>query len=1041
MPRRDEVIAAMRDALQVQDPEWDISPGTPEWKIIEALGQQIENLTFNSVLNDFHFDVDKKNGLELDLFMSLFGYGRIRARRATGEVTFSRGTAALQDYIIPLGTQVFVPATTFNPAIYFQTTISAVLPTGATEVSVPVQSVAGGTIGNVGVGTIVGIATSIGGVTAVINNQAITGGRDSEADQDLRDRWRATVFRNISGTEDQFLALAFNESAFVTRANLVGPIERYSEQIQLVAPEDLTTTTPWEALCTAGTTTTTLTVSAGTKNNLPIATLADSSTHYYVGVHDGTDFLEIIKVTNRAAGSGTLTVVRASSPVNASAVPRTLYVVWPSSVTDSAYTYPAGGEVVGLDIGLTTQQVGRRGNDYELITELPSNKEVAGIYPNPSLFVNSVGATTFGLDSVIEMEHEYTPISSRNDPGDTRTGDYFSLFTGRSAEKVDLFVDGSDPLVIVEQIPFRHDHIFGVDVSVSDYLRDDGVNQPVSGNYFTQLSKSPIVSIPASITVPATATTVATTYYKDEDYWLVIDQTVLEGSPRSSNGIEWNTPLSVDDNAAYAAGTFSATVQATAGNLNGWYSYIVTYEVDGTETLSITDTPETAAAVNVSGSTGRNDLVVPAYVPGPAHSTIWRKIYRTTSQASQAAALAATHYLLKVVKDNTNVTFEDNKTDAKLDLNITPPRSTPPVDAEFSVDYSYNNLIERLDAQVDLVRLVGMDTLVHEADDIQLKFNLGVVVVPGMNISDLKADINTNLFAWIQRKSFQNNIQIADVIDQVSNSSGVDNVRLAREDEARNEVQKLTVTLPTTPSATRDQYTITLGDYTSGVITYNDTQQDVRETLEAMPNVHEGNTYATVTQNGGTIATAATTFDVTDNGSLHTDYDVGGPVREDFYVEIDNEIMYVESAVDNGATLTWTVRRAQLGTTAIDHDDDPGIDVHILGDVAVVRSTTGSPVSAYVYTIHYLPNLYTGVNDWGTRELDNLVATNATENSQLTLTVQERTSGSGWGIQKVAHNDLTIIDSFTTLDDIYLASDELPSLFAVDVIVKAQNSF
>ena len=200
MPRRDEVIASMRDALQVQDPEWDISPGSPEWKILEAVAQQIENITFNSVLNDYHFDVDKKAGLELDLFMSLFGFARIRARRATGEVTFQRGTPALQDYIIPLGTQVFVQATAFNPALYFQTTISAVLPQGATEVSVPVQAVVGGSTGNVAAFTITGMATAVGGVTAVINSQAISGGRDAESDEDLRDRWRATVFRNISGT-------------------------------------------------------------------------------------------------------------------------------------------------------------------------------------------------------------------------------------------------------------------------------------------------------------------------------------------------------------------------------------------------------------------------------------------------------------------------------------------------------------------------------------------------------------------------------------------------------------------------------------------------------------------------------------------------------------------------------------------------------------------------------------------------------------------------------------------------------------------------
>lgn len=1037
----------MRDALQIQDPEWDISPGSPEWKVLEAVAQQIENLTFNSVLNDFHFDVDKKSGLELDLFMSLFGYSRIRAKRATGEVTFSRGTAATFDYVIPLGTQVFVPATDFNPAIYFQTTISAVLATGDTEVSVPVQSVIGGTIGNVGTGAVSGMASTVGGVTSVTNLQAITGGRDAEADSDLRDRWRATVFRNISGTEDQFLGLIYNESAFVHRANLVGPIERYSEQLQLIEPEDLTTSTPWEALVTAGTTTTTLTVSAGTKKNLPIATLADTDSHFYAAISDGDSFFEIVKVTNRASGSGTLTVVRASSPVDASTINRDLFVVFPSSVPDSKYTYPPGGEVVGLDIGLTTQQVGRRGDiiglgDYQLITThdglsslLTSTKIVAGA-ATPMLYVTATGAQSFGLGSIVQVESEYTPLSSRNEPAD------------HVAEKVDLFHDGEDPLTITEQIPYRTDYTFGDNLTETDFLRDDGVNEPVAPNRFIQLSKSPVVSVPSSITVPATTLSPSRTYYKDEDYWLVDDKTNLEGSPRAQNGIEWKNSLSVDDNAAYAAGVFSASAVAGGGNLNGWYSYVITYEVDGQETLSISDTPEGPGVTN-SGSFGKNNLTIPLYVPGPAHSVIWRRVYRSVSSATQNAADAGPFYLLKVIRDNTTVAFADNKSDDALDTDVQPPKAEPDVDSTLSIEYSYNALTERLDAQVDLVRLVGMDTLVHVADVVQLKFNLAVVVVAGMNPTDLKADINTNLDAWINRKTFQNNVQVADVIDVVSNAAGVDNVRLARETEARNEVQKVTVTLPASPSTTRDKFTLTIGGVTSGSIVYNDTQFDVREKLEAMPNIHEGNTFATVTQDGGALTSNDTVLTVTNNPSLRVgNINAGAPLSGFYFqIDVDAEIMYVESVVDNTGTLDWTIRRAQLNTTAASHTD--GGFVHVLGDVAVTRETLGSPIEAYVYNVYFLPNGYTGVNDWGTRELDNMTASKATENSQVTLAVAEKVSGAGWGIQRIALNDMTIISGDSdprfvdgaTLDDIYLSSDELPTLFAVDVVVKAQNTF
>lgn len=1025
MPRRDEALASMRDALQIQDPEWDIAPGSPEWKILEAAAQQIENVTFNSVLNDFHFDVDKKSGLELDLFMSLFGYSRIRARRATGEVTFSRGTPATQDYIISLGTQVFVPATAFSPAIYFQTTISAVLPTGATEVSVPVQAVVGGTTGNVGSGSITGLATSVGGITAVFNVQAISGGRDFESDSDLRDRWRATVFRNISGTEDQFLGLAYNETGFVTRANLVGPIERYSEQVQLQAPYDLTTASPWAGtLNDAGggldTSETGVTLTSGHGDRFPVVTVNDEP--FYIGLFAGGQYKEIMQVVTRSAGSDTLTVSSRSGYGVTHTDGDAVRQVFPSSVTDSKYTYPPGGEIVGLDIGLTTQQVGRRGSDYYLITDrdgIPHHAEA--IFP--LLYVTAVGATNFGLDSIIEMESEYTPLSSRNDP------------ENQVAEKVDMFVDGEDALSVVEQVPMRHDKIFGTDVSQSQFLRDDGVTHPIVGNFYTQLSKAPIISVPTSITVAATETTAATTYYKDEDYFLVghdDDDDGFAGSPRASNGLEWNFPTSTDFSSQTP--TFATTLTATAGKLDAYYSYVVTYEIDGIE--STPSDPEHTSTLNVAASSGRTNIVLPTSDAVGA-TTIWRKVYRSLASEAFAESDVGPFYLLKIVKNNTSTAFEDNKADSALNLNVRPPQDAPPVDAPLAVEYSYNNLIERLDAQVDLVRLVGMDTLVHAADQVQLKFNLAVVIVPGMNITDLKADINTNLFAWIQRKTFQNNIQIADLIDVVSDSAGVDNVRLARSSEARSEVQKVTViSTVDTPSTTRDLFTLTIGDVESGDIVYNDSATDVRETLEAMPNIQEGNTFAT--QMNGGINASTTSVQVDDNPGLHPGGDSGGnPVLQVYFIQIESEIMKVTNVVDSGGTLDFTVKRAQLGTTAASHLDNT--NVHVLGDVGVSKTTDGDDNS--VYTISFLINRYSGVDNWGNRDLDLIVASKASGNAKLSFVVEEKVSGSGWGIQQIAPNDMTIMDDFTTLSDIYLDSDELPSVFGVDVILKAQNTF
>jgi len=1043
----------MKDALQLMDPEWDLTPGSAEWKILEAVAQQIENITYTSVLNDYHFDVDKKSGLELDFFMSLFGFSRIKARRATGEITLQRGTEAAQDYPIPIGTQVFVPATDFSPSLFFQTTISSVLPDGATEVSIPVQAVVAGTTGNVAGGSITGIASSVGGVTAVFNSQPISGGRDAESDSDLRDRWRRTAFRNISGTEDQFLALAFNEPAFVTRANIIGPVERYREQVELVAPYDLTTAYPWTGtLDDAGggldSSETGVTLTTGHGDRFPVADAANDSTWYYIGVYDGADVKEVMRVTKRDAASNTFTVQRSVDSVANSLTHSngtTVNMVFLSSVTDSAYAFPAGGEVVGLDIGLTTQRVGRRSTDYEFYEDTSS---YSGSIPAgaalPIIYVTTVGAQSFGLDVIIEVEHEYTPVSSRNEVG------------SGIADKVDMFVDGVDSYSVDEQFPMG-DKAFGTDVTISDYVRDDGVNPPADDNLFSQLSKDPVVSIPVSITVPATSTTDAVTYYKDEDYWLVEDETGMDGSPRAADGIEWNNPAAAPTDAP-----FSATRQTASGKLSGHYSYVYTFEVDGVETLPF-ETPEEADDVNDS-THGKNDIIVPAY--GGAGDVIWRKVYRSTGKASFAASDLGPFYLLKVIKNNienlgagNGYGFEDNKRDDALDTSIQPPKAPPPVDASVEVEYNYNRLIERLDAQVDLVRLIGMDTLVHAAEDVQLKFNIAVVLVQGMNVTDVTADINTNLFAWLGRKTFQNNVQIADLIDVVSNASGVDNVRLVKSgtgsfglgagSEAKNDVQKITATPTASPDADRDTFTIKVGDITSGLINgatggsgAADTAGQIREILEAMSNIHEGNTYAT--QIVEDLTNSETGIDVDDNGSLHTNGETGigdaATLRQEFYIQVDNEIMLVTGASGTGP-VTFTVNRAQLGTGAATHEGTtpPFADVHILGDVAVAKTGSGTLSSPFVYQLTFLPNYYTGVNDWGTREVDLVVAKIGSDQSRLTMKVEKKSNGVGSGIQHIAANDQTVITTYS--DDFYLDSNELPSYFGTDIVVKAQNTF
>jgi hypothetical protein len=232
-----EILQRMRDSLTLSDPEWDCSVGTPEYKILEAVAAELAAVYQGSLLNDYHFDIDTKANIELDRFVELFGVHRLQAKRATGTVTMSRGTVATEDHDIPAGTQVIKSATSISPAIYFQTVTAATLETGQNQVEIPIEAVVAGSSGNVVAGAVSLFAQAgIQGVTSVVNQNPVSGGSDPETDSILRQRWKATVFRNISGTEDQFLAVALDDVR-VSRATVVGPVERTVEQLEITGQQ------------------------------------------------------------------------------------------------------------------------------------------------------------------------------------------------------------------------------------------------------------------------------------------------------------------------------------------------------------------------------------------------------------------------------------------------------------------------------------------------------------------------------------------------------------------------------------------------------------------------------------------------------------------------------------------------------------------------------------------------------------------------------------------------------------------------------------
>jgi phage-related baseplate assembly protein len=130
------------------------------------------------------------------------GSPRLGAQAASGNVTFSRFTAAPATCFIAVGaTVVTTDGTNTQFAVVANTsfaTYSALLggytlASSVASITVPVQAVVAGAAGNVAAGAISSITSPIQGIDTVTNPAAFANGADQEQDSDLKKRFAAYI--------------------------------------------------------------------------------------------------------------------------------------------------------------------------------------------------------------------------------------------------------------------------------------------------------------------------------------------------------------------------------------------------------------------------------------------------------------------------------------------------------------------------------------------------------------------------------------------------------------------------------------------------------------------------------------------------------------------------------------------------------------------------------------------------------------------------------------------------------------------------------
>jgi uncharacterized phage protein gp47/JayE len=233
----DQISAQVLATLATTMPTLSCAIGTPERKIIDAVSGAISEAYIDQYLLGGMLDIDTKSGAELDQFVGIFGFGRLQGTAAIGVVTITATIASTSDTSFASATQYYTTPGLAGIAtqLYYSATQTVVMTAGNTTCQVPVQCTTVGSAGNVPPGSITFAAGSLGGSTCT-NLAAMTGGTDTETDAELRQRFKDTFLRNVSGTSDWYEALC-QQNTNVDRVVVFGPISLYQTQIAVPSSE------------------------------------------------------------------------------------------------------------------------------------------------------------------------------------------------------------------------------------------------------------------------------------------------------------------------------------------------------------------------------------------------------------------------------------------------------------------------------------------------------------------------------------------------------------------------------------------------------------------------------------------------------------------------------------------------------------------------------------------------------------------------------------------------------------------------------------
>lgn len=193
-----------------------------------------------------------------------------------------------------------------------------------------------------------------------------------------------------------------------------------------------------------------------------------------------------------------------------------------TTLTGAAYIF-ADNAFAGADIDAGNMLI--QGSNFSFT---PTN-------PTTGADATAILAAVTGMpDGLYDLDFEYVPQASRNDPGNTRFN------KGGVNNRIDLWINGQIADVATQSVTFSNTRRFS-DTLADPYYRQNfrqssaATAVPPLNNIFIPLSYGPILSVPATLSIGGT------TYNNGQHYWITQREDAFGMSPFSLYGLAWQT--------------------------------------------------------------------------------------------------------------------------------------------------------------------------------------------------------------------------------------------------------------------------------------------------------------------------------------------------------------------------------------------------------------------------------------------------------------------------------------------------------------------